>query len=346
MKYKHIVFDIDGTLIDTEYAVLHSLQETIKGLSGREITCSELRFALGITGTDALKKLAIKDTSYAIELWDKNMRNYTNNIKVFDGIVELLKNLLSLDYEMGIVTSKTREEFTHDFCPFGISHYFKTIICADDTQEHKPNAAPILKYVELSKTDHRTTAPQNGEENIDKQEGYVEYKLQDYYCILDEGKIIYKTRLTKLQKELLENGGMKWIPSGNKKELVQVDKICVPMEIENVGNGTAVRLRYGLNRKNIEIKDRKYLPVISLKTFCPIVFHIFSEDCSKQSANLGDYVLSFYYEDMYSNKYQQDFDIKIMYSDEEQSPIVSVDMSHEQRFLGGSKNRKNENGVT
>ena len=150
MKYKHIVFDIDGTLIDTEYAVLHSLQETIKGLSGREIPCSELRFALGITGKDALKKLEIKDTSYAIELWDKNMRNYTNTIKVFDGIVELLKNLISLDYEIGIVTSKTREEFTHDFCPFGINHYFKIIICADDTQEHKPNAAPILKYMELN----------------------------------------------------------------------------------------------------------------------------------------------------------------------------------------------------
>ena len=37
MKYKHIVFDIDGTLIDTEYVVLHSLQETIRELSGREI---------------------------------------------------------------------------------------------------------------------------------------------------------------------------------------------------------------------------------------------------------------------------------------------------------------------
>ena len=152
MKYKHIIFDIDGTLIDTEFAVLHSLQETIKGLSCKEIPCSELRFALGITGKDALKKLGIKDISYAIELWDKNMRNYTNTIKVFDGIFELLKNLQSQDYEMGIVTSKTREEFIHDFCPFGISHYFKTIICADDTQKHKPNAAPILKYMELSKT--------------------------------------------------------------------------------------------------------------------------------------------------------------------------------------------------
>ena len=125
MKYKHIVFDIDGTLIDTEYAVLHSLQETIKGLSEREIPCSELRFALGITGTDALKKLEIKDTSYAIELWDKNMRNYTNTIKVFDGIVELLKNLLSLDYKMGIVTSKTREEFTHDLSYCSTEEFFE-----------------------------------------------------------------------------------------------------------------------------------------------------------------------------------------------------------------------------
>ena len=43
------------------------------------------------------------------------------------------------------------------FAPFTISWQqidFKTIIYADDTQEHKPHAAPILKYMELSKTDH------------------------------------------------------------------------------------------------------------------------------------------------------------------------------------------------
>ena len=34
MRYKEIVFDVDGTLIDTEYAVLHSLQDTVCQFTG------------------------------------------------------------------------------------------------------------------------------------------------------------------------------------------------------------------------------------------------------------------------------------------------------------------------
>ncbi len=37
MKYKQIVFDIDGTLIDTEYAVLHSLQDTVAHITGKKL---------------------------------------------------------------------------------------------------------------------------------------------------------------------------------------------------------------------------------------------------------------------------------------------------------------------
>lgn len=155
MKYKQIVFDVDGTLIDTEYAILYSLQETIKIVTGNTIELDGLSFALGITGEDALEKLNITDIPYTLALWDKNMSKYSDTVCVFEGIPELLDILTKSGYQLGIVTSRTSEELDHDFCRFDIYKYFSTIICADDTSEHKPSPAPLFKYMEVSKTNNR-----------------------------------------------------------------------------------------------------------------------------------------------------------------------------------------------
>lgn len=152
MRYKHIVFDIDGTLIDTEYAVLHSLQDTLIAVTGINREINELTFALGIPGKNALKKLNVPERSISLILghWEKCMSNYSNTVCVFQGISELLDALVQYGCELGIVTSKTREEFKQDFEPFDISKYFTTIICADDTVEHKPDPDPLFKYMEVS----------------------------------------------------------------------------------------------------------------------------------------------------------------------------------------------------
>ncbi len=151
MPYRQIVFDLDGTLIDTEYAILHSLQETIRTVTGSTIELSKLKFALGITGKDALEKLNIADIPFVLALWDKNMSTFRDTVRVFDGIEELLDTLTRSGYKLGIVTSKTRREFEDDFSRFGIHKYFRTVICADDTAEHKPSPAPLLKYMECAK---------------------------------------------------------------------------------------------------------------------------------------------------------------------------------------------------
>ncbi len=150
MEYKQLVFDVDGTLIDTEYAVLHSLQDTVAHMTGKRPEIESLSFALGITGKDALHRLGIAETSVSLSLWNKNMKKYMDTVCLFEAITDLLEQLTSLGYGLGIVTSKTKEEFTHDFSAFGIDGYFKTIVCADDTDEHKPAPAPLIKYMELT----------------------------------------------------------------------------------------------------------------------------------------------------------------------------------------------------
>ena len=147
--YKHIVFDVDGTLINTEYAVLHSLQDTLKEVLNKNYEISELEFALGITGEAAIMQFGIANISETVDLWNKNLNNYKNSVGVFDGIKEILSEL-SPEYKLGIVTSKTKAEFDEEVTHFNLNKYFGVIICADDTKQHKPNPEPLLKYMELA----------------------------------------------------------------------------------------------------------------------------------------------------------------------------------------------------
>ncbi len=150
MKYRQIVFDIDGTLIDSEQPILHSLQEVLLHLTGRKYPLEDLTFCLGITGEDTLKRLDIQDIPAAMELWFDILRQHENEMVLYGEIEELITHLKKAGYGLGIITSKPRILFEQDFGKFHISSYFHPVVCADDTKEHKPTSGPLLKYMELS----------------------------------------------------------------------------------------------------------------------------------------------------------------------------------------------------
>ncbi|MCC5466811.1 HAD family hydrolase [Pelosinus baikalensis] len=148
--YKYLIFDIDGTIIDTEKAVIGSLQKLLKVETGIDYPADELSFVLGIPGSVALRQLNIADTDQACLKWNEYLKEFYNSIRVFPDLEEIIKYLHDLKIKTGIVTSKTKQELLDDFYPFGLHDYFDYIVCADDTTKHKPDPEPILKCLELA----------------------------------------------------------------------------------------------------------------------------------------------------------------------------------------------------
>ena len=147
MNKKHIVFDIDGTLIDTEKAILRSLQETILESLNKQVTLNDLRFALDIPRKITLKRLGFENVSEANEIWNGYFKKCFHSVSVFNGIKPALQELQNQGFKLGIITSQSRTEYTNDFQPFKLCDYFDTVIYAEDSTLSKPAPEPMLEYL-------------------------------------------------------------------------------------------------------------------------------------------------------------------------------------------------------
>lgn len=169
MQYKHIIFDLDGTLIDTELAVLQSLQETLKEIQNKDYTKEELNFVLGIPGETALQKLNISDIENVKSVWEKKFKNHFSKIRLFPYVCQLISDLKSMGLKVGIITSKTRKEYVDDFIPFGLGGKIDISLCIDDYETPKPSSKAMKLYLEYAKI--------NPQEAI-----YIGDTIYDYDC--------------------------------------------------------------------------------------------------------------------------------------------------------------------
>ena len=147
-RYTHVVFDIDGTLVDTQYAVMNGLKDTMKVLTGRDYAMEELMFAFGIPGEATLRQLGIADTKAGILEWNVHIRKYREHVGLFEGVEALIAALA--DVNIGIVTSKAVFEYEEEPSMALVRPHVGVAICADHTDKHKPEPDPLLKYMELT----------------------------------------------------------------------------------------------------------------------------------------------------------------------------------------------------
>lgn len=138
------IFDIDGTLIDSE-AVDHKAMQSALREQGMEFSQEQLRPYFGRPGRFALEDLGVSDIDGTMRRWEELAYAELDQIQVFDGIEDTLVALRARGARLGIVTSRTKYQFAQGVAPIGLTHYFDAYVCADEVAHPKPAPDSMLE---------------------------------------------------------------------------------------------------------------------------------------------------------------------------------------------------------
>lgn len=141
-----VLFDFDGTLVNTNDVIIASWQHTYMYYLGREESLEKITACFGepllLTMEREFPEVDPRESAGVYRNFQKE--NADELVKIFPGIKELLESLKTDGFRMGVVTSRTRESAQRYMDMFGIGDYFEEMVSCDDTDIHKPNPEPIL----------------------------------------------------------------------------------------------------------------------------------------------------------------------------------------------------------
>ncbi|MHB8757990.1 MAG: HAD family hydrolase [Bacillota bacterium] len=143
-----VLFDIDGTLTDSNGVVMKSLRQVIAevGRSGLAAAVpDDLSFAIGSTSEETIKRVGFKDQAGVLKLWEQRFREMSDQITIYPGVPEAVLTLRAAGVRLGLVTSKNRDELDHDVGRLDLFQWFECAVCASDTKRPKPYPDPLLK---------------------------------------------------------------------------------------------------------------------------------------------------------------------------------------------------------
>lgn len=148
-KYTHLVFDIDGTILDTLEIHMSSLQTVIEQYLKKTMTREELAFSFGLSGKATMGRLGFTNVEESFEWWlDEYVATAKRlGIEPYAGIREVLEELSEKKTALGVITSRARVEYINDFESKGWGTYFPCSITSSDTERGKPWPDPMLEYL-------------------------------------------------------------------------------------------------------------------------------------------------------------------------------------------------------
>jgi phosphoglycolate phosphatase len=135
-RFDLIVFDWDGTLMDSTSAIAASLQSAARDIGVTPPSDELARHIIGLGLMDALR-LAMPDLPEERyrELAERYRYHYLaldHELVLFDGVIELIAQLTEAGHRLAVATGKTRKGLERAFSASGIGRSFHSSRCADE----------------------------------------------------------------------------------------------------------------------------------------------------------------------------------------------------------------------
>jgi len=142
---KAVIFDLDGTLIDTNDLILDTFQHVIKKCLGRTPTEEELHQVYGKTLDEQMAFFSTERRQELVDAYKVYYRAHMDErTHLFEGVKWLLDALAVKNIQMAAVTNKGSRGVHHAFDKFDLGKYFSAAITADDVTKGKPDPEGIL----------------------------------------------------------------------------------------------------------------------------------------------------------------------------------------------------------
>lgn len=150
MAIRNILFDMDGTLIDTNELIIQSFKYTYQKHLNIEADRDEIIKHFGEILKDTMDREFGDQSQEAIENYREfQITNFDRLISIHEGVKEGVRELHRLGYKLGIVTSRLRFSTIKGLKHFDLMDYFDVIISADDTELHKPDPTPAFMALKV-----------------------------------------------------------------------------------------------------------------------------------------------------------------------------------------------------
>ena len=144
-KYKAIIYDIDGTVLNTLNMNMYPLMKIIKEELGEDWSFEDVLKFASYPGMKVMEELHIQDKEKTYERWVKYVNEYEEGASLYDGFEEVFKQFEKAGIIQAVVSAKTKEQYQIDMVEKGLDKYMQATILADDTEKHKPDPQPLLE---------------------------------------------------------------------------------------------------------------------------------------------------------------------------------------------------------